>query len=147
MTGVQTCALPISTWEDYSKCADEQWDWTFVQMLCLEAKKDYATKADTSRVKTHHRENLDTYHIEFPRAFLYSICYNGREVIITVAKMITAERRNRIAEHIIANGSIKAGELARTFGVSTETIRKDLIYLDRERVYRKIGRASCRERV
>ncbi|BEU88624.1 DeoR/GlpR family DNA-binding transcription regulator [Selenomonas sp. TAMA-11512] len=54
-----------------------------------------------------------------------------------MAKMITAERRNRIAEHIIANGSIKAGELARTFGVSTETIRKDLIYLDREGIVKK----------
>ena len=47
-----------------------------------------------------------------------------------MSKLITAERRNKIAELIISNGSIKVGELAKTFAVSTETIRKDLIYLD-----------------
>ena len=42
-------------------------------------------------------------------------------------KLITAERRNNIAELIISNGSIKVGEVAKKFDVSTETIRKDLI--------------------
>lgn len=51
--------------------------------------------------------------------------------------MLTAERRNKIAECIIANGSIKAGELAQMFSVTTETIRKDLIYLDQMGIVKK----------
>lgn len=54
-----------------------------------------------------------------------------------MSKLITAERRNRIAELIIANGSIKVSELAKTFLVSTETIRKDLIYLDKQGIIKK----------
>ena len=45
-------------------------------MLCLEAKKDYATKADTSRVKTHHRENLDTYFLLTVFDFQINLFYN-----------------------------------------------------------------------
>ncbi|WP_019552759.1 DeoR/GlpR family DNA-binding transcription regulator [Propionispira raffinosivorans] len=52
-------------------------------------------------------------------------------------KLITAERRNNIAELIISNGSIKVGEVAKKFDVSTETIRKDLIYLDKIGVIKK----------
>ena len=51
--------------------------------------------------------------------------------------LLTAERRNKIAEYIIANGSIKVGELAQMFSVTTETIRKDLIYLDQEGIVKK----------
>ena len=54
-----------------------------------------------------------------------------------MGRMITAERRNKIAECIIANGSIKAGELAQMFEVTTETIRKDLIYLDQMGIIKK----------
>lgn len=54
-----------------------------------------------------------------------------------MGKMITAERRNKIAEHIIANGSTKAGELAKMFDVTMETIRKDLIYLDQVGIVKK----------
>lgn len=54
-----------------------------------------------------------------------------------MSKLITAERRNKIAELIIYNGSIKVGELAKTFAVSTETIRKDLIYLDKQGIIKK----------
>ena len=54
-----------------------------------------------------------------------------------MSKLITAERRNKIAELIISNGSIKVGELAKTFAVSTETIRKDLIYLDKQGIIKK----------
>lgn len=49
------------SWEDYSKCTNEQWDYTIVQMLCLKAKINFAVKADTSRAKIPHREYLDTY--------------------------------------------------------------------------------------
>ena len=45
-------------------------------------------------------------------------------------KLITSDRRNRIAELIISNRSIKTAELAENFNVSIETIRKDLIFLD-----------------
>lgn len=54
-----------------------------------------------------------------------------------MVKMITAERRNKIAEYIVANGSIKAGDLARMFDVTMETIRKDLIYLDQAGIVKK----------
>lgn len=54
-----------------------------------------------------------------------------------MGKLITAERRNKIAELIISNGSIKVGELANGFGVSTETIRKDLICLDKMGIIKK----------
>ncbi|WP_346686927.1 DeoR/GlpR family DNA-binding transcription regulator [Megamonas hypermegale] len=54
-----------------------------------------------------------------------------------MTKLITAERRNKIAELIISNGSIKVGELAKTFDVSTETIRKDLIFLDKKGIIKK----------
>lgn len=60
-----------------------------------------------------------------------------------MSKLITAERRNKIAELIISNGSIKVGELAKTFAVSTETIRKDLIYLDKQGIIKKVTVAHC----
>lgn len=52
-------------------------------------------------------------------------------------KLLTADRRKQIAEYIIAHGSTKAGQLAKEFHVSTETIRKDLIYLDDEGIIKK----------
>ncbi|WP_196594010.1 DeoR/GlpR family DNA-binding transcription regulator [Pectinatus sottacetonis] len=54
-----------------------------------------------------------------------------------MGKLITAERRNKIAKLIISNGSIKVGELSNNFSVSTETIRKDLIYLDKIGIIKK----------
>lgn len=54
-----------------------------------------------------------------------------------MGKLITAERRNKIAELIISNGSIKVSQLANNFSVSTETIRKDLIYLDKMGIIKK----------
>ncbi len=45
--------------------------------------------------------------------------------------MIAAERRKKIAEILMTNGSIKTVEISKLFGVSTETIRKDLIYLNK----------------
>ena len=64
-----------------------------------------------------------------------------------MSKLITAERRNKIAELIISNGSIKVGELAKTFAVSTETIRKDLIYLDKKSRWRTVFFRSNRKTI
>lgn len=47
-------------------------------------------------------------------------------------KSLTAERRNKIAKILMKEGSIKVGDLSKRFNVSTETIRKDIIYLDEE---------------
>ena len=54
-----------------------------------------------------------------------------------MAKRLTAERRNEIAGILLRDGNIKAGELAQRFGVSTETIRKDLLYLQEQGLARK----------
>ena len=43
---------------------------------------------------------------------------------------LTAERRNRMAQILLSEGSIKVGEMAERFAVSTETIRKDIIHLE-----------------
>ena len=47
-----------------------------------------------------------------------------------MSKSLTADRRNRIAQILMKEGSIKVGNLSERFGVSTETIRKDIIYLE-----------------
>ncbi len=52
-------------------------------------------------------------------------------------KSLTADRRNQIARILVQEGSIKVGELAKRFGVSTETIRKDIIWLDKEGIAEK----------
>ena len=45
---------------------------------------------------------------------------------------LTIERRNRLANKIISNGKISVVEAAKEYNVSTETIRKDLIYLEKK---------------
>lgn len=45
-------------------------------------------------------------------------------------KLLAAERRKQLVEMVNSNGSVRIGELAGLFGVSSETIRKDLIYLN-----------------
>ncbi len=52
-------------------------------------------------------------------------------------KRLTAERRNEIAQLLVRDGNIKASELAKKFAVSTETIRKDLIYLENQGIAQK----------
>ncbi len=52
-------------------------------------------------------------------------------------KRLTAERRNEIAQLLIRDGNIKASALAKYFDVSTETIRKDLIYLEEQGIAQK----------
>ena len=44
----------------------------------------------------------------------------------------TLDRRNKLAQLAVAKGNVKVGELAVMFGVTTETIRKDLIHLEKE---------------
>ena len=50
---------------------------------------------------------------------------------------LTQERRNYIKKRLLAEGSIKVAELSEFFHVSSETIRKDLICLEREGVAKK----------
>lgn len=52
-------------------------------------------------------------------------------------KTLTAERRNEIAKILLKEGSIKVRDLAKQFNVSTETIRKDIIWLDQEGIAQK----------
>lgn len=47
------------------------------------------------------------------------------------------ERRNYIKKRLIADGSIKVSELTGFFDVSSETIRKDLIYLEEKGIAKK----------
>ena len=53
------------------------------------------------------------------------------------ANSLTVERRNRLAQILVAEGTVRVGEVAKMFGVSTETIRKDLIYLEEKGIARK----------
>lgn len=50
---------------------------------------------------------------------------------------LTMERRNKLAQLLVSEGSAKVGDLAGLFGVSTETIRKDLLWLEREGYVKK----------
>lgn len=50
---------------------------------------------------------------------------------------LTADRRNQIARILLQEGSIKVGDLSKKFGVSTETIRKDIIWLEKEGIAEK----------
>lgn len=52
-------------------------------------------------------------------------------------KRLTAERRNEIAQLLVRDGNLKASTLAKRFDVSTETIRKDLIYLEEQGIAQK----------
>ena len=47
------------------------------------------------------------------------------------------ERRNYIEKRLLAEGSIRISELTRFFDVSSETIRKDLLYLEEHGVAKK----------
>ncbi|MDD9149056.1 MULTISPECIES: DeoR/GlpR family DNA-binding transcription regulator [unclassified Sporolactobacillus] len=54
-----------------------------------------------------------------------------------MAKPLNIERRTKVAQLIMLRGSISVRELARQFDVSTETIRKDLILLEKENIISK----------
>jgi DeoR/GlpR family transcriptional regulator of sugar metabolism len=52
-------------------------------------------------------------------------------------KMLAAERRNKLAQIIHDNGSVHIKEIADYFGVTSETIRKDLIILSNKGLVKK----------
>lgn len=52
--------------------------------------------------------------------------------------MLAAERRRAIAELVSARPGTRSDELAGRFGVSAETIRRDLLYLQRTGVVRRV---------
>ena len=52
-------------------------------------------------------------------------------------KDLTADRRNQLAKMLLSEGSLKVGEAAERFNVSTETIRKDIVFLDKEGIAKK----------
>jgi len=54
-----------------------------------------------------------------------------------MAKQSTSDRRKKLLEALVSRENVKVGELANSFGVSTETIRKDLIYLEQEGMVQK----------
>ncbi|MDF2881363.1 MAG: DeoR/GlpR transcriptional regulator [Clostridiaceae bacterium] len=57
--------------------------------------------------------------------------------MIKLSKPLNIERRTKIAQLIMLKGSISIKELAKEFNVSTETIRKDLISLEKNNIINK----------
>jgi len=49
-----------------------------------------------------------------------------------------SERQNEIARLVFSEGRVEVADLARRFAVTTETIRRDLSELDRQRVLRRV---------
>ena len=47
-----------------------------------------------------------------------------------MARILTQERRSEIATRLVREGRVSAAELARRYAVSTETIRRDLLWLE-----------------
>lgn len=54
-----------------------------------------------------------------------------------MTELFTQERRNEIARQLMAEGKVSAQALARQYCVSTETIRKDLLWLEAQGIARK----------
>ncbi len=52
-------------------------------------------------------------------------------------KLIAADRQQKILELLNDNGSMKIREFAKTFQVSRETIRRDLLYLSKKKLLKK----------
>lgn len=52
-------------------------------------------------------------------------------------KKLTQERRNEIAQKLLLDGKVSASALAEEYGVSAETIRKDMIYLEENGIAKK----------
>ena len=60
--------------------------------------------------------------------------------------MLSEERYARILENLAVNGSVTVAEIAETFKVSAETVRRDLIYLEAQgRLKRVFGGAIANE--
>lgn len=58
-------------------------------------------------------------------------------LVMTMVKKLSAQRRNEIAQRLFQTGNIHISELAKEYQVSNETIRKDLIYLERQGIAQK----------
>ncbi len=54
-----------------------------------------------------------------------------------MAKHFTAERRNELAQMVISEGHVTIANAAKKFNVSSETIRKDMIFLENEGIINK----------
>ena len=54
-----------------------------------------------------------------------------------MSRPVNIERRKQIAQLIINKGTVSARDLAEEFNVSTETIRKDLIFLEENKIITK----------
>ena len=54
-----------------------------------------------------------------------------------MAKPVNNERRNKEVNYVIENGTVTISDLAKIFQVTTETIRKDLTYLDEKQILNK----------
>lgn len=52
-------------------------------------------------------------------------------------KSLTEDRRKQMVQTLLKDGSIKVGESAEKFNVSTETIRKDIIFLEQQGLAKK----------
>ncbi len=59
------------------------------------------------------------------------------QLVIHMTKKLSAQRRNEIAQRLFQNGNIHIADLAKEYQVSTETIRKDLIYLEQQGIAQK----------
>ena len=60
--------------------------------------------------------------------------------------MTTAERRDIIEEMIRENGEIEVNVIKQKFGVSSVTVRNDLIFLERKGVIKRLfGKAVLRD--
>lgn len=46
-----------------------------------------------------------------------------------MAKPIDHDRKNRIINHVVSHGHAKVNDLAEMLGVTTETVRKDIAWL------------------
>ncbi|WP_095833463.1 DeoR/GlpR family DNA-binding transcription regulator [Brenneria goodwinii] len=70
---------------------------------------------------------------------LHAIEYLQRIGIRNIGMPLSSaqERRNHLAEVLITEGSVRVGVLAERFNVSTETIRKDLIELEKQGIVKK----------
>ena len=59
--------------------------------------------------------------------------------------MTATERRQEILNTISTEGSVRASDLAERLNVTTETIRKDLIFLNNKHLLKK-GHGGCQQR-
>ena len=58
--------------------------------------------------------------------------------------MFATERQREIIEFINAKGAAKIGELTERFGVSVETIRRDLLELEKQNSLRRVHGGALR---